>query len=288
MKIGLVLEGGASRTMFSCGVMDLLLENNIIADYVIGTSAGIAFGVSYASGQLGRNRALALNYMNDKRYMGIRHLINPKNKSYYNLDFVYSEIPNKYLPFDYEALRNFKGSVIAAVTNIKTGKAEYIKVPSDDKDNTVLRASCALPLMFQPIKIGEEKYLDGGLCDSIPYKKAFSDGCDRVIAILTREKGYIKGKEKADVIVKLLYSKFPGLVKACLNRPKIYNESISELEKLEEEGKALLIRPEKIQGIKRTESNPRILEELYNQGYGIGEKYLEKILKFTGKGQKSV
>ncbi len=283
MKIGLVLEGGASRTVFSCGVMDVLLENQIIADYVIGTSAGIAFGVSYASGQIGRNRELSQKFMHDKRYMGMKHLINPKNRSYYNLDFVYSEIPNKWLPFDYEALENFKGSVVATVTNIETGNVEYLNVSAEDKDNNIIKASCALPIMFQPIKIGDKKYLDGGLGDPIPYKKAFLEGCDRVIVILTREEGYVKGKDKAEKFVRMSYHKYQKLIKTYLKRPDIYNESVTELKRLEKEGKALIIRPEKIHGVKRTESNPKVLLSLYDQGYEIGEKRLNEILKFTGK-----
>ncbi len=283
MKIGLVLEGGASRTVFSCGVMDVLLENDVIADYIIGTSAGIAFGVSYASGQIGRNRDLSVKYMNDKRYMGIRHLINPKNRSYYNLDFVYSEIPNKMLPFDYEALKNFKGDVIATVTNIKTGQVEYMPVPSEDKANNVIKASCALPIMFQPIKIGNEKYLDGGLCDSIPFRQAFTDGCDKVIVILTREEGYVKGRDKMERLVKMAYHKYPKLLEAYLARSDNYNKSVQELAEMEKEGKALVIRPERIDGIKRTESNPDVLLKLYNQGYEIGEKRIGEILKFVGR-----
>lgn len=283
MKIGLVLEGGASRTVFSCGVMDVLLENDIIADYVIGTSAGIAYGVSYVSGQIGRNRDVSVKYMHDKRYMGMKHFFNPKNRSYYNLDFVYSEIPNRKIPFDYEAFKNFKGDVIATVTNIKTGKAEYMSVPADDKDFTVVRASCALPIMFQPIEIGGEKYLDGGLCDPIPYKKAMDAGCDKIIVILTREEGYVKPKDKSEGIVRAAYHKYPKLIESFSNRPKVYNESVNELERLEKEGKALIIRPEKIQGVKRTESHPDILLSLYNQGVEVGNKRMDEILKFIGR-----
>ncbi|MBQ2891001.1 MAG: patatin family protein [Clostridia bacterium] len=185
MKLGLVLEGGASRTVFSCGVMDVLLSNKIYADYVIGTSAGIAYGTSYASKQIGRNREVA-KYMSDKRYMGMKHLLNPKNRSYYNLDFVFSDIPNKEVLFDFEEFSKFSGDVIATVTNLKTGEVEYLPVTAEDKGFTVLRASCALPVMFKPIEIEGEKYLDGGVGDPIPYKRAFQDGCEKIFVILTR------------------------------------------------------------------------------------------------------
>ena len=149
--LGLTLEGGASRTVYSCGIMDALLEDKIIADYVIGVSAGAAFGVSYCSGQIGRNLRLATEFMGTKKYMGARHLIDPKNRCYYNLDYAYNVVPNVELPFDYEAYRNFKGRFCAVVTNVKNGKAEYMDVPKDDTHWNLLRATCALPLLFPEI-----------------------------------------------------------------------------------------------------------------------------------------
>lgn len=280
MKLGLVLEGGASRTVFSCGVMDVLLSNKIYADYVIGTSAGIAYGTSYASKQIGRNREVSVKYMSDKRYMGAKYLLNPKNRSYYNLDFVFSDIPNKEVLFDFDEFSKFPGDVIATVTNLKTGKVEYLPVTADDKDFTVLRASCALPIMFKPIEIDGEKYLDGGVGDPIPYKRAFEDGCDKIIVILTRQEGYRKENDGSEKLVKLLYGRHPELVSTFLRRAQIYNDSIDALERLKKEGKAIVIRPEKIEGVARTESDPKILESLYQQGVTVGSKKMEEILEF--------
>lgn len=283
MKLGLVLEGGASRTVYSCGVMDVLLENDIIADYVIGTSAGIAYGTSYASKQIGRNRKVAVNFMSDKRYMGMKYLVDRGNRSYYNLDFVFGDIPQKEIPFDYEAFAQFEGDVIATVTNIDTGEVEYLPVSCEDKDFTVLRASCALPIMFKPIKINGNRYLDGGLGDPIPYKRAISEGCDKIIVILTQEEGYVKGRDKSEGLVRAAYHKYPKLIKTFLNRPQVYNDSLKAVAELEKEGKAIVIRPEKIQGIKRTESNPDVLQSLYDQGLCVGRKKLEDILRFIGR-----
>lgn len=212
MKLGLILEGGASRAYFSSGVMDALLEENIIADYVIGTSAGIANAVSYASGQIGRNLSIAKDYLHDKRYMGFKHMLNPNNRSYYNLDFVFDSIPNIHLPFDYDAFNNFKGEVVAAVTNINTGKAEYLPVPRDDKKFNVLRASCALPLLFPIITINGQKYMDGGIFMPIPADEAIRSGCDKNIVILTRERGYRKSPEKSLELAAKLYRQYPKFV----------------------------------------------------------------------------
>ncbi len=283
MKLGLVLEGGASRTVFSCGVMDVLLSNKIYADYIIGTSAGIAYGTSYASKQIGRNREVAVKYMSDKRYMGAKYLLNPKNRSYYNLDFVFSDIPNKEVLFDFEEFSKFPGDIIATVTNLRTGKVEYLPVTAEDRNFTVLRASCALPIMFKPIEIEGEKYLDGGVGDPIPYKRAFQDGCDKIIVILTREEGYRKENDSSEKLIKLLYGRHPELVSTFLKRAQIYNDSIDALEKLQKDGKAIVIRPEKIEGIARTESDPKILEELYQQGITVGSKKMKEILSFIEK-----
>ncbi|WP_330408928.1 patatin family protein [Roseburia inulinivorans] len=168
MKLGMVFEGGASRTAFSCGVMDAFLEEELMPDYFIGVSAGIAFGVSYLSKQKGRNLKLLEEYMADKRYMGLKYLFDRKKKSYYNIGFVFDEVPNKLLPFDYETFAQYKGVVEACVTNIHTGKAEYLKVPQSVEMKDTLVASCSLPILFQPVKIGRHYYLDGGIADSIP------------------------------------------------------------------------------------------------------------------------
>ena len=127
MKLGLVLEGGASRALFTCGALDALLEEKIYADYVIGVSAGIAYGTSYVSRQFGRNLELSLKYLHDKRYMGTRHLLNPHKRSYYNMDFAFKEIPQSLVPFDFDAYANYSKNVtvLAGVSNMNTGKIEY-------------------------------------------------------------------------------------------------------------------------------------------------------------------
>lgn len=129
MKLGMVFEGGANRTVFSCGVMDAFLKERLMPDYLIGVSAGIAYGVSYLSGQKGRNIEVVENYIADKRYMGMRHLFNRNEKAYFNTKFVFEEVPNELIPFDYDAFAAYPGKVEAAVTNIHTGKAEYVEVP---------------------------------------------------------------------------------------------------------------------------------------------------------------
>ena len=192
MKVGLVLEGGASRSLFTCGVLDALLEEEIFADCVVGVSAGIAYGTSYVSRQKGRNLELSLKYMSDPRYMGFKHLLNPKNRSYYNREFAFLRIPKELVPFDFDAYtQNAENcEVYATLTNINTGQAEYHLLSTTDWDRHIntMWASCALPLMFQPEYIDGNPYLDGGVADPIPYKKAIDLGCDKIITVLTRER----------------------------------------------------------------------------------------------------
>lgn len=284
MKLGLVIEGGASRTYFACGVMDRLLQEDIHADYIIGVSAGIAFGVSYCSRQFERNLRILKNYEEDKRYMGVRHLLDRKNKSYYNLEFVFETIPKELVPFDYPVFYGRKERCIAVVTRLDTGEAEYIEMPVDDNFD-VLKASCALPILFKPIGLNGVQYMDGGIADSIPFKKALADGCDRVIVLLSHPRGYIKGKEKATPLVKMAYRKHKKFLNSFQNRPEKYNESIRELEKLEKEGIAFVIAPteEELRGIGRTEKKVRVLEPLYRSGFAQAERLSEEIRRFAGR-----
>ncbi|MCH5200554.1 MAG: patatin family protein [Oscillospiraceae bacterium] len=282
MKIGLVIEGGASRTYFACGVMDWLLQNGIHADYIIGVSAGIAFGVSYCSRQFERNLRILKNYEEDKRYMGVRHLLDRRNKSYYNLEFVFETIPKELVPFDYPAFYGRKERCIAVVTRLDSGEAEYIEMPVDDNFD-VLKASCALPILFKPIELNGVQYMDGGIADSIPFKKALDDGCDKVIVLLSHPRGYIKGKESAAPLVKMAYRKHKKFLNSFQNRPQKYNESLRELEKSEKEGKALVLAPteKELKGIGRTEKKVSLLEPLYRSGFGAAERLSEQIREFV-------
>jgi predicted patatin/cPLA2 family phospholipase len=280
---GLIVEGGASRTVYAAGVMDALLTQNVVADYFIGVSAGIAFGVSYCSGQIGRNLSLIKDYMSTPEYSGAKHLLNPKNKSFYNLDYVYGEVPQKLLPFDFEAFENFKGKCVSVMTNLETGEAEYPDTPRNDSDFTYLRASCALPLLFPPIEIDGKKYMDGGISDSIPFKQAMKEGCDKIIVILSRERGYVKYPESSQRLVLGRFRHYPQFCEQFVTRAERYNQSIDELEQLRLEGKAFVFCPKKQLLVKRTENDPQKLNRLYDYGYNHAMWAKESLEKYLGK-----
>lgn len=275
------MEGGASRTIFSCGVTDALLEEDIMPDYLIGVSAGIAYGVSYLSRQKGRNLVIAQKYMSDKRYMGVKHLL--KNRNFYNIPFVFGEVPNQLEAFDYDAFEAFQGKVEACVTNLHTGKPEYLEVPRRDDEFNVLVASCALPILFQPVKVGKRYYLDGGLSDSIPYEHAIQEGCDKNIVILTRERGYVKKEERAGKISQKLYKKYPNIAEDLKKRPERYNDCMKKLMEREQAGEIFVIAPETTHGVGRTESNPEKLTRLYEEGYQQAKKQMEDLKKYLSE-----
>ncbi len=279
---GLIVEGGASRTYFAVGVMDAMMEHNIPVDYITGASAGIANALNYASKQKGRGLEIARNYVPRKEYSGARHMLSPQNKSIYNIDYVFNTVPNELVPFDYGAFENFEGVAEAAVTNVETGKCEYKKIENPRKGWDIIVASCSLPLMFPICKIDGVKYLDGGVTDSLPFKRAIDTGCDKLIVILSRERSYVKNQGKGELISSLMFRKYPEFAHALRNRSRMYNSQREELFQLEKEGKAFVIAPEDTLGWSRTENNPERLTEIYNKGYEEGKKQAEKLIGYLG------
>lgn len=281
--LGITCEGGASRTVYSCGILDRFLESDIMCDRFIGVSAGIAFGVSYISKQKGRNLSLASDFMPTKKYMGAHHLLRPSNMSYYNLDYAFHDIPCKLLPFDMKAFAEFKGSVEAVVTNVGTGQAEYLECPRDDEDFMLLRASCALPMLFPMIEIDGKKYLDGGLADSIPFKHMIESGCDKNIVILTRPRGYVKKDEPLLKLMEKRYRKYPELIETMRTRAQRYNECIAELEQLRREDKVFVFSPKHTFGVNRTENDRAKLRRLYDYGYAHAEHEMKNLIRYLEK-----
>ncbi len=280
MKTGLVLEGGAIRTIFSSGATDAMLDAGILFDYIVGVSAGIAYGVSYASRQVGRNLEILEKYVNDKRYMGVRHLINPKNRSYFNLEFIYSTIPNGLVPFDYDTFAAYPGDIDAVVTNLRTGRADYKPVPRRDDKFEILQATCAMPLLFQPFCLDGNLYLDGGIADPIPFRRAFSVGCDKVVVVLTRERSYRKNEGRVQALLKRRYRKYPEFQAAIETRSARYNQTREELFALEAAGKVFLLNPEDTQHFSRTERDLQKIRALYKSGYDHASQRMAQLKEF--------
>lgn len=263
---GLVLEGGAVRTIYSSGVCDGFLEQNFLADFVVGVSAGIAYGVSYVSGQEGRNLKILERFVRDSRYMGFTNLLKPGNRSYFGLDFAYDEIPNYLVPFDYGAFERYPGRVEAGVTNLLTGKTDYYPMTCEDKRFVLLRATCAMPLLFPIFEINGKPYLDGGVGDGVPFRRALRAGCDKLIIVLTRERSYYRGPERLEKMICRRYRKYPAFCEAIRTRADRYNADHAEILELERQGKALIFAPKCTRGFSRTERDLDKIRALWKEG----------------------
>ena len=275
---GLILEGGTFRPIFSAGVMDALLDNDIMFPYCIGVSAGITNGVSYLSKQKKRNLEVLENYRHDKRYLSFTNFF--RCRSIFGLDFVFDEIPNKLNPFDMDTFKKYDGKALVGVTNAITGKSEYLDVKDLDDKCLMLRATCAIPMFFPAIKINNNYYYDGGICDPIPIRKSIEDGNEKHLIILTRPKEYTKELSKGNVIIsKLFKRKYPNLKDPLLTRHNHYNETVKFCEELESQGKAIIIRPTLDQAIESFEKDLDKIRAGYNKGYKMGIEKIEEIKK---------
>ena len=282
MKTGRVLEGGALRAIFSSGVCDGLLEGNVMPDYLVGVSAGISYGVSYLSRQPRRNLEVVTTYAPDHRYMGMNNLADKNNRSYFGLKFAYDTIPNELIPFDYDAFAAYPGQVEAVVTNLNTGKADYFEVARRERNNLLLQATCAMPLMFPIYHINGQPYLDGGVADSIPWKHAMEQGCDRVMVVMTHPRSYVRRDEKLMPLIRKTYREYPNFVAAMESRARRYNEDRERIFELERQGKLLVIAPESTMGVSRTERDPDKLRLLWGHGYQAAVDRLEEVREFFG------
>ena len=219
--IGLVLEGGAMRGLYTAGVLDVFMENNIKVDGIVGVSAGVLFGVNYLSNQKGRVLRYNKRFINDKRYMGIYPLITTGN--IVSKDFSFYEIPYKLDIFDDDVYKKSDTKFYATVTNIETGKPEYMRLTSVLEQMEILRATSAMPFVSKPVELEGKKYLDGGISDSVPVEKCKELGYVKIIVVLTRPLEYRK-KKSNEALAKIKYSKYPNLVSAINNRYKNYRK----------------------------------------------------------------
>lgn len=278
MKTGLVLEGGALRTIFSGGVCDAMMESNLTVDYMVGVSAGVTYGASFISRQPRYSLEVVRRFARDRRYMGMNNLLNPKNQSYFGLEFAYRTVPNELVPFDYDTFEAFPGLVEAVVTNLETGEAEYMKLPGRGEEHTtLLQATCALPLMFPIYHINGTPYLDGGIADSIPYERAIAQGCDRVVVVLTKPRDYIRKTEALMPVIWKKYKEYPNFCQTMENRAEQYNACRARLFQLEREGKILVIAPENTMGVSRTERDIEKLQLLWGHGYQMAVDRMDEI-----------
>ena len=278
MRVGLVLEGGAKRGIYTAGVLDVMLEHGLLADGVFGVSAGAIHGCSYASMQAGRSIRYNMKYGNDYRFMSFKSLFLSGNMV--DTQFCYHDLPEKLDPYDNDAFMKSGIEFYAVCSNVESGKPEYIKCKDMFADIDYIRASASMPLVSQIVEVGGKKLLDGGIADSIPLKAAENHGFEKNIVVLTRPQGYRKKKASLKWLIAWAYRKYPNFVKAFENRHKMYNAELDYIEKQEKAGKILVIRPSKLIKIKKMEPNLRIVREMYDLGRSDALKMIDKIEKY--------
>ncbi|MGM9928499.1 MAG: patatin family protein [Bacillus sp. (in: firmicutes)] len=278
-KIGLVLEGGGMRGLYTVGVLDRFLDHQIMADYVVGVSAGACHGVSYVSKQRGRSYQVNTDYLEDKRYASLSNYM--KTKSVFGMDFIFDEIPHKLNLFDYESFLDSPCEFFAGVTNVQSGKPVYFDKQNMNNDATVLRASSSIPVFSPIVEYKGGQYLDGGTSDPIPVKKAMEDGCDKVIIVLTQNRGYEKQPEKFRMIYKRFFKNYPQMIDLLDHRHELYNETLRYIDELEKQGDAIVIAPSGPMDISRFEKNKAHLDRLYEMGMHDVEAALQQIEKIV-------
>ncbi|MBQ8520282.1 MAG: patatin family protein [Bacteroides sp.] len=272
-KTGLVLEGGGMRGVFTCGVLDYFMDAGIRFPYTIGVSAGACNGLSYMSHQKGRAKYSNIDLLDRYHYIGLKPLW--KKHSLLDMDLLFDYFPNHILPYDYKAYADNPGRYEMVTTDCLTGRACYWEEKHDPKRIIeIVRASSTLPYVCHMAYVDGHPMLDGGIVDSIPVERAFGQGCERCVVVLTRNKGY--RKKSADFKVpSFIYKEYPRLRVALGNRNKLYNAQLDLVERLEAEGKVVVIRPEKPLEVDRMERNIRKLTDLYEEGYECAKKTME-------------
>jgi len=268
-NLGLVLEGGGMRGVFTCGVLDYFMDNGIYFPYTIGVSAGACNGLSFMSRQRGRAKFSNIDLLEKYRYIGVKHYIRKRNIM--DFDLLFHDFPENIVPYDYDAYFSSPHRFEMVTSNCLTGEAQYYEEKQDkDRVIDIVKASSSLPLLCPVTYVDDIPMLDGGICDSIPVMRAMSQGYEKNVIILTRNKGY--RKESKDIRVpSFIYRRYPAMREALGRRNSLYNSQLELVDQLEAEGKAFVIRPLNPILVDRIEKDINKLTGLYKEGYECGK-----------------
>ena len=277
----LILEGGGMRGVYTAGILDYFLEQGLEFSSVYGVSAGALNGANFVSRQHGRSIRTFTEYLDDERYSGARYLF--KNGDWFNIDFVYNEIPNKLDVMDWDTFAASKTKFYAVLSNLVTGKAEYHRVTDLRKQMDTVRRSASLPLLSTIVNINGKKYLDGGICDSIPLYKSIQDGNRKNVVILTQHRGFEKQPVSTMGLVKLRYRRYSKFVRANRYRHLMYNNQTKYVYQKEKDGQAFVIQPKEPVNIDRLEKDTEKLWRLYRAGYNDAKENFDRLMKYLGE-----
>ena len=271
-KMGLVLEGGGMRGVFTSGVLDAFMKYDLYFNYVVAVSAGACNGLSYISRQPRRARLSNIDMLVKYNYIGLRHLVT--QGCIFDPELLYDRFPNELIPYDYDTYFASPSTFEMVVTNCNTGRAEYLTEKDGDRQRLldICRASSSLPYVSNVIDVDGQPYLDGGIVDSIPVGRAIDMGYDRNVLVLTRNRGY-RNTSKDRKIPKFIYKKYPRLRVALSRRIAEYNQQLDMVEEMEDKGLVDVIRPLRPMDVDRIEKDEKKLEALYEEGFQLGEEY---------------
>jgi predicted patatin/cPLA2 family phospholipase len=282
--IGLVLEGGGMRGVYTAGVLQFFMEKELYIPYVIGVSAGACNGSSYISKQKDRNKMVNIDYITHPDYISYRRFL--KKKELFGMDFLFNDLPMKHVPFHFDTFINSEQRFVVGITDCHTGQPVYYDKEVLDIDLlTVLRASSSLPFVAPMVEFQGKTLLDGGISDPIPLKKSERDGNTKNIVILTRNEGYVKKKPSMFWLAKRHLKGYEKLADALHNRYQVYNETITYMEQKEREGSVFILRPKRKLEVGRVERNPERLQALYNEGYNDAREQFESLCEWI-KGEE--
>ncbi|MBE6515197.1 MAG: patatin family protein [Methanocorpusculum parvum] len=275
---GIIFEGGGMRGAYTAGIIDALLEHDMNFEYCYGISSGATHATTYLSRQRGRAIQIVTDYIKDKRYFSIMNLI--KTGNLFNVDFIYDTIPHELNPYDYETAKNNPAKFFVGVINMETSKGEFLRVKDIEEEYMKVCASMSLPLIANMVEIDGQRYLDGGISDSLPIQRSINDGNKKSVLVLTQDATYRKKLDKILPLVAIKYRKFPGFVHMVKTRHIRYNASLDQIAEEEKAGRAFVLRPKKPVKIGRLELNRKKMLALYREGYEDGIEAMPRLKAF--------
>ncbi|PIW62939.1 patatin family protein [Shewanella sp. CG12_big_fil_rev_8_21_14_0_65_47_15] len=283
--VALVLEGGGLRAIYTAGVLDAFLQQQLYFPYVIGVSAGAIYPASYVSRQFGRNLKIQQQYLRDKRYMGLRYLLATGN--YVNTDFTYKRMAYELLPFDFKTFLTSGTEFKVGAFNCQTGQTDYFGMADfqeHDKLLNVLIASSSLPFMSKPSVINQHHYLDGGIGEPIPLAQSRKDGYARQVVILTQDQHYQKSAMKMNWLARKVYKRYPAVAHALSERHRVYNQALTELDQAVAANNTFVICPAAPLNLSRLDRNIDKVTVVYHQGLADGQAILPKLQAWLNTG----
>lgn len=273
----LIIEGGGMRGVYTQGVVDYFIEENLEFKHIYGVSAGVACGYNYISKQKGRSFTICHDYGSDSRVIGVKSFL--KTGNYFNLEVIYRELLVD-VPFDQETFDNNDVEFNVGCFNVNTGKIDYFNKKDIEKSVDPIIASSSLPIINRMKKIGNQKYLDGGIIDAIPLNKSLADGNKKNVVILTNPRDFVREPESALKLIKLLYFRYPKLIEAVSRRHTVYNEMVAKINEMEKNGELFVIRPEEKLPVSRYDNDPDNVKKAYEQGISDAKKLYADLLDY--------